>query len=286
VSKTLMRGLELIDEVGRHGPLTITELARRTGIHITIVSRTVRACEPAGWLMRVDGKIVTGPRCALLGLTSPVSETIREAEPLVGANAGVTGLSSAAAGLVGSDLMTLSTSGGEDLAGVADGLLSRLPVHVLAAGRAVAAQLPAERLDEVLPTEPYPGLRELLDSLPGSASLPTYLAGLGAGEGPGGNLPRTRKELDAQLESVRATGFARDHGETHPGVHCVAIPWPVAGLPAALACIGGRDAVEQAGPLIEACLRAAARPGAEARDVVEAAAHAGAQRMIFRPASP
>src|ERR1700761_7166861 len=136
-----MRGLELIEEVGRGGPLTVTELARRTGVHITIVSRTVNALEPAGWLIKVDGKIVTGPRCAVLGLTSPVSATIREAEPIVGAVAGVTGLQAAASGLIGHDLMTLTSSGGAEMAGVSDGLLSRAPVYVMAAGRAVAAQL-------------------------------------------------------------------------------------------------------------------------------------------------
>jgi DNA-binding IclR family transcriptional regulator len=272
MSKTLMRGLELIEEVGRSGPITVTDLARRTGIHITIVSRTVKACEPAGWLTKVDGKIVTGPRCALLGLTSPVSATIGEAEPLVGAIAGMTGLQAAAAGLVGSDLMTLTSSGGEEMAGITDGLLSRVPLYVMATGRAVAAQLSTAELDAALPAEPYPGAREVLDSLSGAAPLPTYLAGFGAGGEPGGNLPRTRKDLDAELDHVRASGLARDRGEFHPGVHCIAIPWPAAGLPAALACFGAREAIEDAGPLVEACLRAAARPGAGTRDVAEAAA--------------
>ena len=72
MSQTLLRGLDLIEEVGRSGPMTVTELSRRTGIHITIVSRTIKACEPEGWLVRVDGKVLPGPRSALLGLTSPV----------------------------------------------------------------------------------------------------------------------------------------------------------------------------------------------------------------------
>jgi DNA-binding IclR family transcriptional regulator len=272
MSKTLMRGLDLIEEVGRSGPLTVTELARRTGVHITIVSRIVSACEPAGWLSRVDGKIVTGPRCALLGLSSPVSRTIRDAEPLVAALAGVTGLQAAALGLVGSDLMTLTSAGGEEMTGVADGLLSRAPLHVMAAGRAVAAQLPDELLEAALPAEPYPGARELLDPQSGSAAISAYVAGFGPGEDDRPGPPRTRAELDRELETIRAAGLARDRGELHPGVHCLAVPWPAAGFPASLACFGDRAAIEDGEALIERCLAAAARPGAVARDVIEAAA--------------
>jgi DNA-binding IclR family transcriptional regulator len=274
MAKTLIRGLELIEEVGRRGPLTITDLARQSGVHITIVSRTVSALEPAGWLTRVDGKIVTGPRCAILGLSSPVTATIREAEPLVKAIAGVTGVQASAAGLVGQDLMTLTSSGGAELAGVPDGLLSQMPVYVMAAGRAVAAQLSAEELDALLPAEPFPDAREVLGVLSGSAALPTYLAGFGPGVEPGGSLPRTRAELDASLAGIRESGLARDEGELHPGVHCVAVPWPTASLAGALACFGDRAAIEDSAAMIEACLKAAARPGAGSRDVIEAAARA------------
>lgn len=271
--KTLMRGLELIEEIGRHGPLTVTELSRRTGVHITIVSRTVSACEPEGWLTRVDGKITTGPRCALLGLTSPVTATIREAEPLVATISGLAGLPATASALVGRDLMTLTSAGSEELAGIPDGLLSRAPIHVMAAGRAVAAQLPAEQLDAILPPEPYPSAAEVVDSLTASAPLPTYLAGFEpepeAGEGA---LPRSRAELDAKLTLVRETGFARDHGELHPRIHCVASPWPGVGLPAALGYFGLREEIEEKAALIEVCLRAATKPGAGPREIVEAAA--------------
>src|SRR5580698_4536574 len=83
MSKTLLRGLDLIELVGLDGPMTISEIARRTGIDVSIVSRTVAACEPDGWLSRADGRIAAGPRCALLGLASPATHAIRAAEPLV-----------------------------------------------------------------------------------------------------------------------------------------------------------------------------------------------------------
>jgi DNA-binding IclR family transcriptional regulator len=271
MSKTLLRGLDLIEEVGRNGPMTVSELARRTGVHITIVSRTIKACEPEGWLVRIDGKVLPGPRCALLGLTSPVSHTIAEAEPLVRAVAAVTGLAASADGLVGSDLMLLTsfgTAGATDLAGA----LSRVPVYVMAAGRAVAAQLPAERLDAILPPEPYPDAEQLLAALHQAPPLSTYLAGFHADRDPVAILPRTRAELEAQLAGIRAGGFAYDHGAIHPNIHCIAAPWPTGTLPAAFACFGSREKIEGDAALIESTLRAATKPGATAQDVIDAAA--------------
>jgi DNA-binding IclR family transcriptional regulator len=270
MSKTLLRGLDLIEEVGRHGPLTVTELSRRTGIHITIVSRTVKACEPEGWLMRIDGKVLSGPRCALLGLATPVSQTIDLAKPLVRAIAAVTGLAASADGLVGSDVMLLASFGAAGAADLA-GALPRVPVHVQATGRAIAAQLSAERLDAVLPAEPYPDTDQLIGGLRDMAPLSTYLAGFHV-DRETTPLPRTRAELEAAIEPIRAGDLSRDHGGVHPNIHCIAAPWPTDTVPASLACFGGREKIEAEAKLIESTLRAAARPGATAQDVLDAAA--------------
>jgi DNA-binding IclR family transcriptional regulator len=271
MSKTLLRGLDLIEEVGRGGPMTVTELARRTGIHITIVSRTIKACEPEGWLLRIDGKVLPGPRCALLGMSSPVSRTIREAEPLVRAIAAVTGLDASADGLVGGELMLLTSFGAAaDLSGA----LSRIPLHLMAAGRAVAVQVPPEQLDAMLPAEPYPGAEQLLASLSEVAPMSAYLAGFQAEPDPVTALPRSRAELDAELETIRADGFARDHGGIHPSIHCIAAPWATDTIPAAFACFGSREKIEADAALIESTLRAATKPGASAQDVIDAAASA------------
>ncbi len=272
MSKTLLRGLELIEEVDRGGPLTIGELARRTGIHLSIVSRTVSALDHEGWLAKSENVVSIGPRASLLGLTSPEARAIRAAEPMVRALTGVTGLSAQAAGLIGGETMVL-TSFGIDGAGSNSGMVGRLPLHVLAAGRAVAAQLPAERLDQILPADPYPGAAEVYASLLAGDPLPAHLAVLPPADG-GATLPRNRAELDGALEEVRTTGFSRDHGAFHPAIHCIAVPWPTAGLPASFACFGSRAEIEEKGALVERCLLAAARPGAEPTDVAAAAASA------------
>jgi DNA-binding IclR family transcriptional regulator len=269
MSKTLLRGLDLIEEVDRHGPLTIGELARRTGGHVSVVSRTVSACEPEGWLTRVGNRVVIGPRCALLGLTSPGSQAIRAAEPMVRALAGVTGLSAQAAGLIGTEMMVLTSFGADGVESQL-GTIGRVPLYALAAGRAVAVQLSAAQLDDALPPEPYPAAAELLAALSRSDPVPAYLEGLPTVD-PGRALPRNREELTRELEAARKSGFARDQGELHPAIHCIAVPWPTAGLPASFACFGTRTELEKSRHLVERCLTAAARPGAEPRDVVAAA---------------
>jgi DNA-binding IclR family transcriptional regulator len=277
MSKTLLRGLDLIEVVGLHGPMTITELARRTGIDVTIVSRTVSACEPDGWLARVDGKIVAGPRCALLGLTSPASHAIRLAEPLVHAIAGATGVATIASGLVGHDVMVLASAIGSGPP-LTVGISSRVPIHVMASGRAIAIQLPAEQLTKLLPSEPYADADSVIDSLHTASSVPAFLASYQhAGSGTSG-VPRTRVELEADLSRSRTRGFAVDSGEVHPSIFCIAAPWPTAGLPASIACIGNRDEITAQMHLIEDCLRTATQPGATTHDIILTAAAAPATR--------
>ena len=144
--------------VGLHGPLTITELARRTGIDTSIVSRTVSSLEPDGWLVRQQGKIQPGPRCALLAKVSPASHAIRAAEPLVSAIAAAVQVPTIASSLVGHDVMVLAAADA-NRPPPTGGISSRVPVHVMASGRAIASLLDADQLSKVLPSEPYPGVR-------------------------------------------------------------------------------------------------------------------------------
>jgi DNA-binding IclR family transcriptional regulator len=271
MAKTLVRGLELIEEVGLYGPMTISDLARRSGVHVSIVSRTVTALEPEGWLIRVDGKVAVGPRCALLGLISPASKTIRRAEALVRAIAAVTGVATAASGLIGRDVMILAASSASGIE-LPEGFSSRIPIYVMAAGRAIAAGLPAERLDAILPDGEFPDSAQVLEALAGSAPLPDFLASAGPGEDKSATGPRTRKALEGEIARIRKTGFARDQGELHPAIHCIAAPWSTPELPAALACIGDREGIAAARGAVEACLRAATQHGAGPQDIFDVAA--------------
>jgi DNA-binding IclR family transcriptional regulator len=271
MAKTLVRGLELIEELGLYGPMTVSDLARRSGVHVSIVSRTISALEPEGWMSRENGKVAAGPRCALLGLISPAGKTVRRAEPLVQALAAVTGVATAASGLIGLDVMILSAAAGPNI-DLPDGFSSRVPVYVMAAGRAIAAELTSETLDAILPAGEFTDAEQVLASLVGSRPIPDFIKGHGPGTKSGNSIPSSRAELDLEIAKIRETGFARDHGELHPAIHCIAAPWPTPELPASLSCIGSREEIEGNRATIEACLSAAVAPGAGAQDVFDVAA--------------
>ncbi len=272
MSKTLMRGLALLETIDLQGPITVMELVRRSGIDKSIVSRTIAALEREGWVVRSDGKIELGPRAALLGHTSRGAQAVREAEPLVHAVAGVTGLLTQAYGLVGTRAFVLAAAGGRGPATSA-GLGSGVPLFATAAGKTIAAQLDPADLARRLPPEPYP------DPAPELATLAGFgpIAGAVIAEprepfDTSTAVARTRSELDPQLGSIRVRGNARDAGELHPQMGCLAVPWPRAGLPAALACMGSPTDIEAAESLVTSALMTAATPGARPEDVVASAA--------------
>jgi len=114
-----------------------------------------------------------------------------------------------------------------------------------------------------------------MDSLDPASPLPAMLSDFQEPTSGRPAIPRTRDELEAILRRIRSEGFARDDGEIHASVRCIAIPWAApGGLPSAIACIGSRDEVLSRAALIETCLRAAAQPGAGATDVIRAASAA------------
>src|ERR1700679_1315250 len=140
MSKTLMRGLALLETIDLRGPMTVMELARESGVDKSIVSRIVTALERDGWVARHAAKIEGGPRAALLGHPSQPSRAVRRAEPLVHAIAGVTGLLTQAYGLIGPRAVVLASAGGRGVDAQA-GLGSEGPLDVTAAGKTIAAQL-------------------------------------------------------------------------------------------------------------------------------------------------
>ena len=273
MAKTLLRGLELIEAIGQYGPLTVAELAARTGVELTAVYRTVAACEPDGWLIREAGKVQVGPRCALLGLTSSATAASRRAEPLVRAIAGATGLNCSVSVLVGRDVMALAQAAGTEFVPLVEGLRSRVPPYLLADGRAIATQLAPAELARALPPEPYPDAAQLAETGTGlGADLRRFLASTTPAGAESDRPPATHAELVEALAEIRRTGFARDTGQFHPTIHCIARPWPAIGIPAAIACVGSRAEITRQRALIEACLVAATEPGAGAQDVINAAA--------------
>jgi DNA-binding IclR family transcriptional regulator len=273
MSKTLLNRLAMLEVLDLAGPLTVTELARRSGLDVTVVSRTVAACEPGGWLVRLDGKVALGPRCTLLGHNGPTAEVIARAAPLVHAVAGVTGLLTRAYGLVGGSTMLIAAAAGRELT-LPPGPSLQAPLYATAGGRAIAAQLDRERLSALLPAEPYPDAATVFSSLTGTSAeaFISALARPSDSARPPQPLPRDRAELEAQLDAIRRDQVAIDDGSLEPALACIAVPWPQPALPAALVCVGPTDTLASDLAFIKHALAAAGRPGATPREVVTTAA--------------
>ena len=274
MSKTFLSRLAMLEVLDAVGPLTISELARRSGLDVAVVSRTVAACEGDGWLARAAGKVTIGPRATLLGHASPFADVIAGAAPLVHAVAGVTGLLTHAYSLIGANSVLIAAGPGRG-PGIPPGLAARAPLHATAAGHAIAVQLDPARLDALLPPEPYPDADAVTAAMAGTAAEPFFTpattATTAAAQPP---LPRHRDDLQARLGLVRTDGYATDPAALHPAIACIAIPWPQPGFPSALACLGLPEAITASVPLIRRALALAAQPGSTPNQVITGTAQA------------
>lgn len=88
----------------------------------------------------------------------------------------------------------------------------RDPLHATALGKAIAAQLPAERVRDILRREGMPRLTE--------------------------HTLTTQRDYLTALEDVRATGYAVDDGENEIGARCVAAALPGGDPPLAISVSG------------------------------------------------
>ncbi len=269
MSKTLLNRLAMFEVLDLLGPLTITELAHHSGLDVTVVSRTVAACEPAGWLTRVGGRVAIGPRCSLLGHNGPTADLIARAALLVHAVAGLTGLLTHAYALIGADSVLIATAAGREPP-VPAGLAVRAPLHATAGGRAIATLLPPGRLTELLPEEPFPDASKIVATMTGTSAEALFSnpPAAAAHTDRAGGLPSTHAELEVQLAAIRADGLAVDDGGLDPAINCVAMPWPHVTLPAAIGCLGAREALEADAALVQRVLAAATAPGATPRDII------------------
>ena len=268
MSKTFLSRLAMLEVLDAAGPLTISELAHRSGLDTAVVSRTVTACEGDGWLTRNGGKIAIGPRTTLLGHSGPFGDVIARAAPLVHAVAGVTGLLTHAYSLIGASAVLIAAGPGRG-PGIPPGLAARAPLHASAAGHAIAAQLDPGRLDVLLPPEPYPDAGQVIATMDGTAAEPFFTPAPGAAaQAARPPLPRHRDELQARLDLIRKDGYATDPAALHPSIACIAIPWPQPGFPSALACLGLPEAITASTPLIRRALALAAQPGSTPNQII------------------
>ncbi|WP_188680532.1 MarR family transcriptional regulator [Subtercola lobariae] len=276
--QTLLRGLRLLEIVDFAGPLTISQLARELEVDKATASRMVSACEADGWVVRDEGgRVLIGPRSALLGQGAAAGVSLRVAEPLIHAVSGVTGMLTQAIALVGGVCVVLASA---DPVGakIPYGLTTNFPLWLSAAGKTVAAQLTPDARQRYLPPDPLPVPDDAVSTVAPSAVVQQFRVSLGLAASSAGYVvdhstrARDRTHLDAQLDGIARDGVYVDRAELMPEVSCVAVPWPQPGMPAALVCIATTAAVDRDRALMERALRAAAASGATRDSVVAAAA--------------
>lgn len=184
-----------------HPELGISDLARRLDLSKSIVMRLVATLRDEGFLERSPGgqKYRIGLGAFEVGNLYYLNVSLRrEAEPLVTQLAERLGYSAYLGTLQGHRAIYLLVVEGPGPVRVAPRIGGWAPAHTTAAGKALLAFLPPSELEHVLATAP------LEPDTPRSIT--------------------SRAELRAELERVRAQGFAVARGEHLDGVGAVGAP--------------------------------------------------------------
>ncbi|WP_306057512.1 IclR family transcriptional regulator [Natronococcus wangiae] len=197
--ETVDTAFEIIDALKRRDGAGITEIADELGLAKSTVHRHVKTLEARGLLLRdangyristwfLDYGIHVRDRHPLFDVVKPkVDELAAETDEKVWCVIEEHGMGVHIYGAEGRHSVKTHARIGK-----------RTPLHQFAAGKAILAHLPAERVDEILTEH-----------------------GLAA------KTSRTitdRDELDAQLETIRDRGYAFNREESVRGVHAVGAP--------------------------------------------------------------
>jgi DNA-binding IclR family transcriptional regulator len=197
--KSADRTMRVLELLGRSGPMSFTELQKalempKSSAHSLIATMTAR-----GWvaLDRTTGGFRLGYRARILGVGG-----VDESELSELADGPLTGLrdrldeTAHFAQLAGTDILYLLSKYSNQVLGVRFKPGRRLPAYASGLGKAMLSTLEPAELDEHLPAT--------FEKL-----TPKTLG--------------TRAQLDEQLVTIRANGFAEDDEEGSIGVHCFAV---------------------------------------------------------------
>jgi IclR family acetate operon transcriptional repressor len=215
-----LRTLELL--VAAHAPLGVTEIAGQLELDKANAHRTLAA------LVR-HGYVEQDPSTRRYGATVRVVELARKvldsrdltvvAAPHLKSLWASSGENTHLAVLAGDHVVYVSTLNGTTILSANATIGQSQPLHCTATGKAIVANLP----------------RGIAESLIRSIDLESFT-------------PRTINvpaALEKELAGVRATGYAVDDREYHPGVRCVAAPvFDIGGVTAALGVSAPADRLD------------------------------------------
>jgi IclR family pca regulon transcriptional regulator len=198
--QSLARGLAVVLAFdAAHPRLTLSEVARATGLNRAAARRFLLTLEHLGYVDSRDGLFSLRPRVLELGYTYLSSLSLREvAEPHVQRLAAEVGKSCSLGVLDGDDVVYLLRVARPRPMSVAISVGTRLPAHATSLGRAILAALPQADLDAYL----------------GRVELTPFTS----------HTVTDRSVLRAELEAVRAQGWALTDQQVEPGLRSLAVP--------------------------------------------------------------
>jgi DNA-binding IclR family transcriptional regulator len=203
--------LDVLEALDRRGALTLSELARETGVPKSTLHRVCKLMSERGWIARdpAGGRLELGRRVAWLARPSPASSLISGfrsvARRLVARHNETTGLTV----LEGAETVFVAKEDTSHPLRLVTTVGSRLPAFASASGRVMLADLSDAEVRQL-----YDG-RELRT--------------------PTGRRLEGMVELVAILDEARRRGYAENIDETALGLHCIAAPvGPPGGVAAAI----------------------------------------------------
>jgi DNA-binding IclR family transcriptional regulator len=196
------RAVALLEALARHGPLSLTELARRLDLAKSTVANLCAALEEAHMIRRVDQRWALGYKVVELGQgflagTDLVGE-FRRATSALPVAAQETLLLAVLDDL---DVVYLARHDGSQPIRLASDIGRRLPAVVTALGKAMLATLPPAELERRLAT---------IDVLPVMTA----------------RSHRSVEALRQDLAEIRERGYALDDEQNTEGVTCIGVAVP------------------------------------------------------------
>ncbi|HSX97154.1 MAG TPA: IclR family transcriptional regulator [Streptomyces sp.] len=200
--KSVTRSLRVLEAVAQHQPVTVGELTKIFGLPKSTVQRTLVTLAEAGWL-RANRKDTTrweiGARVLAVRPAALQGSSLFAAarDPMVGLRDALneTIHLSVPDGLHG--MVVVDRVDCAQAVRTFHAIGDTSPLHATAVGRAVLAHLPGRDVEEVITA----GLERFSDTTPADAD-----------------------ELRAELDRVRADGYAVNRNQFRPGVCAVAAP--------------------------------------------------------------
>jgi IclR family acetate operon transcriptional repressor len=240
--------LETMADAG--GVIGLSQLASQSGLPLPTIHRLVRTLVDLGYVRQEPSReYALGPRLVRLGDISSGLLT-RWATPHLQQVADALGESTNLAVLDGDQIMYVAQAPGSHSMRMFTEVGRRVRAHGTAAGKAILAQLPAEKVEGMLRRSGMPSLTE--------------------------HTITDRARFTRELALTRERGYAIDDGEQERGVRCVAVALPGASIRAATSISG--PLTRMTGELIQSAvplLTDAANALAEELDLVGRSERAG-----------